>query len=81
MKVVNLSALRNGRLYPQEILLGVKAAESPPEPLVKAAESPPESLVKAAESPPEPLGGRKDYVNERFPITPSGIEAANFRLK
>jgi hypothetical protein len=33
-----------------------------------------------AESTPEPQCGRKDYVNEKIPMTLSGIEPATFRL-
>jgi hypothetical protein len=38
------------------------------------------SFLLQAESTPGPQCGRKDYVNEKMPMTPSGIEPANFRL-
>jgi hypothetical protein len=38
------------------------------------------SLLLEAESTPGPQCGRKDYVNEKNPRIPSGIEPATFRL-
>ena len=38
------------------------------------------SFLLEAESAPGPQCGRKDYVNEKFPVTPSGIEPEIFRL-
>ena len=36
-------------------------------------------ILLGAESTPGPQCGRKDYVNEKFPMTPSGIEPTTFR--
>ena len=60
MKVVRLSALRTGRLYPKKYSWY--------------------AFLLEAESTPGPYCGRKDYVNEKNPMTPSGIEPATFRL-
>ena len=38
------------------------------------------SFLLRVESTPRPYCGRKDYVNEKNPMTPSGIEPATFRL-
>ena len=38
------------------------------------------SFLLEAESTPGPKCGRKDYINEKIPVTPSGIEPATFRL-
>ena len=38
------------------------------------------SFLLEAESTPGPQCGRKDYVHEKFKLTPSGIEPATFRL-
>ena len=54
MKMVRLSALRTGRLYPQETFLVLISVRG---------------WVDA-----------RDYVNEKNPITPSGMEPAPFRL-
>jgi len=61
MKVVRLSALRTGRLYPPRKYSWY-------------------SFLLEAESTPGPQCGRKDYVNEKFPLTLSGIEPATSRL-
>ena len=37
------------------------------------------SFLLEAESTPGPQWGRRDYVNEKLPMTPSGIEPATFR--
>ena len=38
------------------------------------------SFLLEAESTPGPQCDRKDYVNEKFSVTPSGIEPATFRF-
>ena len=38
------------------------------------------SFLSVVESTPGPESGRKDYVKEKIPMTPSGIEPATFRL-
>jgi hypothetical protein len=38
------------------------------------------SFLLEAKTTPGPYCGRKDYVNEKFPVTPSGIETATFRI-
>jgi len=38
------------------------------------------SFIFVTESTPGPKCGREDYVNEKFPVTPWGIEPATFRL-
>ena len=38
------------------------------------------SFLLEAESTPGPQCGRKDYVNEKIPMTPPGIEPVTFRL-
>jgi hypothetical protein len=38
------------------------------------------SFLLEAESNPGPYCDRKDYVNEKIPVTPSGIEPSTFRL-
>jgi hypothetical protein len=38
------------------------------------------SFLLEAESNPGPYCGRKDYVNEKIPITPSATETTTFRL-
>jgi hypothetical protein len=58
--VVRLSALRTGRLYPQEINLVLISVE--------------------AELTPGPYCDWKDYVTEKNPMTPSGIEPATCRF-
>jgi len=54
MKVVTLSTLHIGRLYPQEIFLVLIYVTG--------------------------WVDRKEYVNEKIPMTPSGIEPATFRF-
>jgi hypothetical protein len=64
----------------------VSPTHRPPLPSGKAAfTSPPRkyswySFLLQAESTPGPQCGRKDYVNEKSPVTPSGIEPVTFRL-
>ena len=38
------------------------------------------SFMLGAEATPGPWCGRKDYVNKKIPMAPSGIEPATFRL-
>jgi hypothetical protein len=39
------------------------------------------SFLLEAESTSGPQCGRKDYINEKIPVTPSGIEPAAFRFE
>jgi len=60
MKVVRLSALHTGRLYPQEIFLVLSSV--------------------GRLSKPQGCSAAGRIVDEKFPMTPSGIEPVAFGL-